>query len=315
MKCGFVNNKKEPNIPPQEESMSKMVLKYVTGKADVTEPMPTRNPKDDFNLGPGIRDWWIGHATNLIQVGDKYILTDPHFGKATSPVSFTTNRLTPPACEIEDLPEISFVLISHCHYDHLDKGSIKKLYKRFPNCQFFAPLINAKLLEDWGVKNIVEFDWRTHVTIGNLDIYCFPASHEIQRGAADHNAYLWCSWLVSYQGVLMYYTGDTIIGPHFREIKNTMKKGVDLFITGIGPTYPPTMGRHYHMDPQDAWDMSKEIGAVKVTPIHYGTFPLGLAPEISDIDDFIARTDNSKMIVIQTGGRIDWNGTEFVKGA
>lgn len=122
----FLNNKGEPAAPDFK-------FKRSSGR-DVTEPLHVRDPTQDFTLGNGIRQWWIGHATNLIQINDKFIITDPIFSDHAAPVSWIVKRVTPPACTIEQLPPISYVLISHCHWDHLDKDSIIEIHKHNPNC-------------------------------------------------------------------------------------------------------------------------------------------------------------------------------------
>lgn len=310
----FRNNDGEPQAPKMSGTGFKTTIKFFTSK-DVTTPLPNRDPTPDFTLGNGIRDWWIGHATNLIQINDKFILTDPIFENYASPVPGTIRRSTPPACPIDKLPPISFVLVSHCHWDHLNKGSIKELARRFPDCKFFAPLNVGKMIDGFGVKNVTEFDWRTHLVVDGIDFTCFPSHHGSARWGRDQDQTLWCSWNINYQGCNIYYTGDTAIGPHFKEVKETLGKGPDLFIVGIGPQDPPEMMRAVHMDGKDAWDMAKLLEPARVVPMHYGTFPLGHRPAKTDLELYNEHAEPEKSIVIDIGGRVDWNGQVFVKGA
>ncbi|EAY07612.1 Zn-dependent hydrolase of beta-lactamase, putative [Trichomonas vaginalis G3] len=310
----FINNDGDPIVPLGHLGLKivPLVFKALFAEKDVTREMPHRNPKYDFNLGDGIRDWWIGHATNLIQIKDKFIITDPMFESSCSPLKMGLSRKTPAACKIEELPRISYVLISHNHYDHLNKGSVKKIKSFFPDCHFLVPLGNGSLLSKWGIIHYTEFDWRTHLNIEGINFTCFPARHESARSLCNINKALWCSWLIEHENVKIYFTGDTAVGPHFAEIKETIGRGPDLMIAGIGPTVPRETMRVVHMDGKDAWDMAKAIGAAKLTPIHYGTFPLGRKTTKSDLDIFMEKAEAGKSLVINTGGRIDWNGSEFV---
>lgn len=100
---------------------------------------------------------WIGHSTLLIQVDGMNILTDPIWSERASPIQFAgPKRYTPPGLAFSDLPEIDVVLISHDHYDHLDKETIKKLGNK---PLYFVPLGVGKILSDWGIENFVELDW------------------------------------------------------------------------------------------------------------------------------------------------------------
>ncbi|EAY04507.1 Zn-dependent hydrolase of beta-lactamase, putative [Trichomonas vaginalis G3] len=310
----FINNDGEPQAPEMRGTGFKTTIKFFTSR-DVTTALPHRDPTPDFELGNGIRDWWIGHATNLIQINDKFMLTDPIFDKYASPIPGTIKRQTPPACEIEKLPKISFVLVSHCHWDHLNKYSIKKLAQLNPDCKFFAPLNVGKMMVDWGIKNVTEFDWRTHLVVDDIDFTCFPSHHGSARWGNDQNRTLWCSWMITSGNCSIYYTGDTAIGPHFKEIKETLGRGPDLFIVGIGPQNPPEMMRAVHMDGKDTREMAKLLEPVRVVPMHYGTFPLGFETEKTDLQIFMDHAEPEKAIVIDIGGRVDWNGQVFVKGA
>ena len=74
---------------------------------------------------------WVGHSTFLLQIDGINILTDPHFTKRASPLNFMgPSRTTPPGLNIDNLPFIDLVLISHNHYDHLDAKTIKLLLKK-----------------------------------------------------------------------------------------------------------------------------------------------------------------------------------------
>lgn len=121
--------------------------------------------------------------------------------------------------------------------------------------------------------------------------------------------------MISNNNVSIYYTGDTAIGPLFKEIHDFYGKGPDLFIVGIGPQEHPEMMRSVHMNGKDAWDMCEYLQPKKVVPMHYGTFALGGCPVKTDLEVFREHADPEKILVNDIGGRLDWNGEVFVKAA
>ena len=315
----FKNDPEEPQPEPMGSMSTGDFFSIFTSGDIKDEYKPhVRDPLVDFRIGEGIRDWWFGHATNLIQIGNKWILTDPVFDNNASPVPFTVRRVVPPPRPIKDLPKIDFVLISHNHWDHLCKSSVKEIFAKNPECHFFVPLRLASYLTDWGIKNVTEFDWRTKVEIEGIQFTCFPCHHGSSRWGKDASTTLWCSWMIQKDNCLIYYSGDTAIGPHFKEIFDFYGKGPDLFIVGIGPQNPPQVMRSVHLDGKEAIEMSHIIHAVKTTPMHYATFPLGTSTEISDLQlllDNSTEEDRNNLIVLDVGGRIDWNGEKFEKAA
>jgi len=103
---------------------------------------------------------WLGQSTILLNHHGLNVITDPHFSKRASPMSFLgPKRITPNPSTINDLPEIDIVLISHNHYDHLDKTTIKELINLQPSIKYFVPLGLADILRSWGVRGVTELDW------------------------------------------------------------------------------------------------------------------------------------------------------------
>ena len=120
---------------------------------------------------------WIGHSTMLLNINGKTILTDPIFSERCSPVQFVgPKRYTKPSINLESLPDVDFVLISHNHYDHLDKNTIKYL-KKDTTTTWFVPLGLASWLEKEHVKNIIELDLHDKYLLGNVEVVCTPSQH------------------------------------------------------------------------------------------------------------------------------------------
>ncbi|KAH0788800.1 MBL fold metallo-hydrolase [Histomonas meleagridis] len=308
----FVNSPLPPFYPPARFES----FKFWTDKGDVTESLPVRNPTNDFAKRDVIRVYWLAHATCLIQFNEIFIITDPMFSKYASPIPGFIRRRTPPPCDITDLPPISVILYSHDHYDHLDYSSLCKLRERFPKVKIFAPIGVSNLIEGWGFKDITAFDWRQYLVYKGIRFTCFPARHGTNRKGYDGNTKLWCSWMVNTDQVSVYFPGDTAVGPHFQEIKETMEKPIDLALMPIGPIEPYAMMRTVHLDGKDAYEMSRILGSKQHIAIHYGTFPLGMDPKRPELDILREQwTSSEDLHILKVGGYLEWNGTEFVEPA
>ena len=312
----FFNPVGEPQPPRPEKTSFGTSMKFFFGAVDVSSKFhaPLRPiPPEEFHQGPGVRFWWIGHATCLFQLGETFILTDPIFTNYASPIAGMFKRLVPPACQISDLPPISYCLLSHNHYDHLDYPSIKELNKRFPEMIILTGLKMSQLIGSWGPK-VIEFDWRQQTilpTSPSIKLTCMPAYHFSTRKGYDSNQYLWVSFLIEYKNIIIYFPGDTAIGPHFNEVAELSGKPIDLVSMPVGPKEPVKMMRSVHVDAEDALQMSDILKAKTVVPIHWGVFPLGLEPEIPDIDAisncFHNVNQDHRLKKLKVGGVLEWN--------
>ena len=315
----FSNDEGEPHPPPRGVPGIGTFINVFFTKMPVDD-IRVRDPLVDFNTGPGIKDWWLGHATNLIQINETFIITDPVFDDYVSPVPYTFRRLINTPRQIRDLPKISYVLISHNHWDHLCKASCVDIFNKNPDCHFFVPLRLGQMLTSWGIRNVTEFDWRTKIEIEGIEFTCLPSMHWSSRWGYDAATTLWCSWMIKYGDVLIYYGGDSAVGPHFAEINQLFGRGPDLFLVGIGPKEPDQIMRHAHLDGEEAVKMSKEyLKPVKCSPMHYATFPLGSYCPKTDLTIFKEAVEveeyGDHVLIPDLGGRLQWNGTEFVIAA
>jgi N-acyl-phosphatidylethanolamine-hydrolysing phospholipase D len=236
--------------------------------------------------GGKLRATWLGHACYLVEFPSGLrVLFDPVFEDCCAPVNFKTfKRFTQPPCEIEDLPTVDLVVISHNHYDHLSYPTIKRIQKAFPQAHFFAPLGNRKWFISSGVPagQVTEMDWwdtmdvklqtrfqdtkeveavsisdnETKSKKGDITalVGALPCQHVSARGPFDKCKTLWASWSVESGGAKVYFAGDT----GYRAVPDSTPEGDD----GYGPEYA-----HLPHCPAFA-----QIGQ------HRGPFDLGLIP-------------------------------------
>jgi N-acyl-phosphatidylethanolamine-hydrolysing phospholipase D len=230
------------------------------------------------NGSPDSRITWIGHATFLVQMNGISILTDPIWSDTTGPVSFAgPRRLVQPGLALEDLPPIDVVIISHNHYDHMDKKTLRQLSELNPDTLFLVPLDNAGILRSVGISNIVEMNWGDEWQLDKLKFTCLPAQHWSRRSLWDGNKSLWSSWAVSSPDRLLYFAGDTAYQTHFKAIGATIGKP-DIALLPIGAYEPETMMKPSHLDPEEAVQAGIDLQATTIVSMHYGTYDLSDEP-------------------------------------
>ena len=222
----------------------------------------------------GLRVSWIGHSTMLIEIDGKRVLTDPIFSRRASPLQWAgPERFGPPALELEDLPPIDAVMISHDHYDHLDMDSIMGLARG--DTRFFVPLGIGAHLEYWGVSpdRIEEMDWWEEANIGDVRIACLPSRHFSGRGLFNRDSTLWASWAVLGPEHRIYFSGDTSQTPDFLEIG---RRHGPFDIAMIESAAYNQFWTDSHLGPEQAVDAFLMIRGRLMIPIHWGTFSLGM---------------------------------------
>jgi L-ascorbate metabolism protein UlaG (beta-lactamase superfamily) len=218
---------------------------------------------------------FIGHSSFLLRVAGQNILTDPVFSKRCSPVSFAgPARVRAPGLTIEELPEISLLLLSHNHYDHCDVPSLRKLAKRFPKMRVATGLGNAAFLAGKGIANAVELDWWETVEMNGVKITATPARHFSARTLNDRNKTLWTGMMIEpAAGPKIYFAGDTGYTKFFTEIAQRLGPP-DLALLPIGAYEPRWFMGPVHMNPEDAVKAFMDLSAKRAVGMHFGTFQL-----------------------------------------
>ncbi|MEP4147528.1 MAG: MBL fold metallo-hydrolase [Halioglobus sp.] len=221
---------------------------------------------------------WVGHATLLVQLEHLTFLTDPTWSNRPSPVPLIgPKRYVAPGIDMDDLPPIDFVVISHNHYDHLDLPTLKKLAKRSPKTRFFVPLGNAALLQNAGIENVTELDWGASVRFEGVSIHCLPTQHWSKRSLTDNNESLWSSWAIIGSDRRFYFSGDTGYFDGFKAIGSRLGP-FDLAAVPIGAYEPVEMMHESHMNPEQAVQATQDLRARAAIAMHFGTFDLSDEP-------------------------------------
>jgi N-acyl-phosphatidylethanolamine-hydrolysing phospholipase D len=234
---------------------------------------PTPMPSSDT-----VAVTWIGHATAVLQLGGRTVISDPMFGPRASPVAWAgPRRRAAPGIAIGELPEIHAVVLSHNHYDHLDAGSVRALAGRWPQAEWHVPLRLAPAIGRLGVRRVVELDWWQAATCGPLTVTATPAQHFSGRTPFDRDRTLWCGWVIAAGERRVYFAGDTGYHPAFGEIARRLGP-FDVALLPIGAYEPRWFMRPVHMSPEEAvrafGDLQRGAGARTLVAIHWGAFKL-----------------------------------------
>tara|TARA_B100001057_G_scaffold473433_1_gene537892 strand:- start:1502 stop:2470 length:969 start_codon:yes stop_codon:yes gene_type:complete len=217
---------------------------------------------------------WIGHSTFLIKKQGATILTDPVFSDRASPfTSIGPERLIPAALNINQLPKIDFVTVSHNHYDHLDINSLIEISKLYPEAVFLVPIGDGKLLKRKRIKNVYEFNWWESYSLEGLTLTFTPVQHWSKRGLFDRNKSLWGGWYFNFNDYSMYHAGDTGYSNDFIETKVKLGAPKYAFIP-IGAYNPEWFMAESHVNPEDAIQVMLDLEAEKAFGMHWGTFAL-----------------------------------------
>ncbi|MGA9028336.1 MAG: MBL fold metallo-hydrolase [Steroidobacteraceae bacterium] len=241
---------------------------------------------------------WIGHASALVQADGLNVLTDPIFSRRASPLRFMgPARAQPPGLRLDELPHIDVVVISHNHYDHLDRDSIRSLSRQPGGAPLFlAPLGLKAWLLALHIENAVELDWWQHHVHGGVDFHCTPAQHWSARSVHDRNRTLWCAWSVLGADCHWFFSGDTGYSRDFADTRRQFASrqsaaqggGFDLALIAIGACLPRWFMGLQHVDLPEAVQVHLDLGAKRSLGVHWGTFSLSDEPLDQPIHELAA---------------------------
>ncbi len=220
---------------------------------------------------------WIGHSTFLLQTAGLNILTDPHFSPRASPVGFAgPRRRRPPGIPLAELPPIDLVVVSHNHYDHLDRATVLALQDRF-RPRFVVPLGLKSWFAGEGIEAVTELDWWQNAHLGAVQVTCVPAQHFSIRTPFDANRTLWAGFVLDTPAGRIFFAGDTGYSPDFKEIGDRLGP-MRLALIPIGGYMPRWFMQPVHVNPPEAVRVHQDVQSRLSIGMHWGTFPLTEEP-------------------------------------
>jgi len=248
-------------------------------------------------------DWssisYAGHASFIIKMNNETIFTDPFFSDRAAIMSKGVKI----KFDYANVPQRPVILISHNHYDHLDKQSVKALMKKNP--VFIVPLKLKSYLEKWGAKEVYELDWWQSINIGSVKYTLLPSQHWSRRVARGQKGgmSLWGSWMIEGEKTV-YFSGDSGYFRGFEEFGSRYE--IDYALIGVG-AYEPRWFMHYsHLDPAEFILAADELKAKVSIPMHFGIISLSDEPlnyPLYVLDEFIKNNSEyaEKIKLLRTG--------------
>jgi L-ascorbate metabolism protein UlaG (beta-lactamase superfamily) len=226
------------------------------------------------------RSWrisFVGHATLLIQSAGLNLLIDPVWSERVSPLSFVgPKRVNDPGIAFEALPPIDAVLVSHCHYDHLDLPTLSRLAAVHAP-RVIAPLGNDTIMRNHDKAIAAEaHDWGDRVALpGGAAVTFVPVQHWSARGLTDRNKALWAAFVIETPAGRIFHVPDSGYGGglYFRRARDQYGP-FRLAVLPIGAYEPRWFMRDQHLEPAEAVQAFLDSGADLALAHHFGTFPL-----------------------------------------
>jgi L-ascorbate metabolism protein UlaG (beta-lactamase superfamily) len=210
---------------------------------------------------------FVGHATLLLQWKGIHVLTDPNFVRRV----LVPKRLVEPGIRLQDLPRIDAILISHAHFDHLVKPSLRRLAKDAP---VIVPTGLAEIITPLGFRQVHELNWWETYRGDGFQVIHVPSKHWGRRTPRDRERG-YGGFVLERRGHSAYFAGDTAYFGGFSEIGRAFP--IDVALLPIGGYRPPSF-RRVHCNPEDALQAFDDLRARYMVPMHWGTFRLSYEP-------------------------------------
>ncbi|WP_193393797.1 MBL fold metallo-hydrolase [Mycobacterium kyorinense] len=304
---GVFVNLERGSMFSMDREQQRLILREVIGGRAASRPraaIPLAAPQP---LGSALElaVCWLGHATALVEIDGYRVLTDPVWSDRCSPSDVIgPQRMHPPPIDLEGLPALDAIVISHDHYDHLDIDTVLAL-ARTQWAPFVVPLGVGAHLRSWGIpdERIVELDWNERANVDALTLICTPARHFSGR-FLNRNTTLWASWALMGPRHRAYFGGDTGYTKSFAQI-GAEHGPFDLTLLPVGAynkAWPDI-----HMNPEEAVRAHLDLGGRTLVPIHWCTFRLAPHPWAEPVERLLraAEASDVRVAVPKPGQRVD----------
>ncbi|GBF49346.1 hypothetical protein LPTSP4_08570 [Leptospira ryugenii] len=261
---------------------------------------PSKQVQFDQSNPQAVKLHWLGHASLVIQIYDKWIITDPNFSES---LGLVVKRYIASPLESTQLPKFDAVLISHSHFDHLDKDSLQQIPL---SGKLYVPKgAGIYIPSRWDARKKEMVPWQMDAQ-NDLEITAVPARHFGGRWLFDN---LWdgepyTGYVIKYKDVTIYFAGDT--GYQKKEFEEIGKRfSIDIALLPVGPSKGP--GNPVHINPEEAVDTFLDLNAKYMIPMHFGTFYRSMESELPHIQEVLAPL-GKKAIILSIGDTYSFKG-------
>lgn len=265
-------------------------------------PLIRKNKNDFSTKVENLAFYWLGHSSVLAELNGLRVLIDPVFENASA-IPFALMRFAEPPIFQKELPKLDIIIITHNHYDHLERKTIQTLFAR----HYIVPLGLKRTLVAWGVEEdkITELGWGDKSEISGLAITAQSAIHYSGRSPFDKNKSLVNSYIFSFDDKKIFFGSDSGYGTHFAQIGQ--KYGpFDLVFLGIDGWHTKRPGVHLY--PAQALQACKDLNAKTLVPLHWGVFNSGRNWK-EGIEILYQNKKELKIIAPMMGERFENNST------
>lgn len=279
-------------------------------KNDRTDPKPNFDlpvhPITTEQLTQETQDviYRLGHSSLIMKLQGQLLMMDPVLGERVSPFSFAgPKRFHQPPITIAQMPDVDVVLISHDHYDHLDKDAVRALAGK--TSLFLTPTKVGKRLLDWGIdaRKVKELGWWESIEHNNIRYTLTPTQHFSGRGLLDRNSTLWGSWVIAGSQKRVFFSGDSGYFDGFKTIGERFGP-FDLTLIETG-TYNE-LWADIHMMPEESVQAHIDLKGKVMLPIHNATFDLSMHNWFEPLDRALTASVERGVIMVapQIGERM-----------
>jgi L-ascorbate metabolism protein UlaG (beta-lactamase superfamily) len=260
----------------------KVLPMYLTSKEERVPKValgPFRTDASLYGTAPasGLRVTWMGHSSLLVEIDGMRVLIDPVWDERASPMQWMgPKRFFPAPLRLEDLPRLDVVLVSHDHYDHMGKGTIRRLAALQPEARWVTSLGVGEVLHGFGValERVTELDWTESVAVGELTLTALPSRHFSGRSLSNRFETLWSSFVLQGREHRVYFGADSGWWEGFQAIGEEYGP-FDLTMLEIGAYHE--LWKDIHLGPEGAVQAFEALGGKGLLmPIHWGLFDLAL---------------------------------------
>jgi L-ascorbate metabolism protein UlaG (beta-lactamase superfamily) len=247
---------------------------------------------------------WIGHCSFALHEGEATALLDPHFG----PRALVPKRWSPPGLPLASVPADAVALLSHNHYDHLDRWTLARLPK---SIEWLVPLGLGGYLRAAGFARVRELDWWQEHEARGWRFTFLPAQHWSRRLSQPENSTLWGAWLVDTGRSRLFFGGDSGWFDGYGELGRRLAP-LDAALLPIGAYLPRWFMQPMHMNPEEALDAFRALGARTMVPMHWGAFDLaddGVDEPPRALGDLLGRGEHAELAarvrILAVGERLE----------
>jgi L-ascorbate metabolism protein UlaG (beta-lactamase superfamily) len=227
--------------------------------------------------GPANKLTWLGHSSFLLRLGGRTILLDPFLSDYASSVPpFGPKRYTPPGLPVGKLPRVDLLVISHNHYDHLDRATLEALPDK-DRIPVIVPLKLKKFIAELGFGDVTELDWHDSKKTGPITVTALPAVHFSSRSLFDRNGTLWAGYAISDEHTKVYFSGDTGYHSLFKDLGRRYGP-FDIGTVPIGAYKRASNLKSTHTTPEEAVRLARDLGIRTLVPMHWGALVLSYEP-------------------------------------